>query len=188
MKNKKAVGMGIPEIVEVPGSRVEDNALGMTYFDENRITIPAFDDAIAKVGKKNKGFLRRVAKGFQRYILGHELEVEYAGRPRTEEDHARLEARMLYRMRENLYRSPTTANAFQYASAVTTHYLRGKRDDFRRRVSRYFDVDEEKGFIDSLLEKASEGLSGAFDVGMERLLGVSEKPLPAYAQAYALED
>lgn len=106
--------------------------LGMTDFGKKRILIPGFGDVLREYPK-----LGQIADLVQKYILGHEIEVEAYGRPRGEKDHSMKEMQYLEGLRER-------GEMPEYMAGIAMHSLRMKYGD-RTGFSTYIKDYVEKG-------------------------------------------
>ena len=126
------------DLSELPDESAVDSAghIGMTDFGKKRIVIPGFGRVLSNVFSKYNSKFREysaIAKGLKDYILGHEVNVEVAGRPRGEAEHSMKERNYLEYLREEGYTLP-------YLIGLTLHRMRlnrGDRTGFSKNISSY---------------------------------------------------
>jgi len=113
-------------IREIDDNKVRPNVLGLVEFDKGRITVPTFRNIINTVKNYVRQKYIEAAEGLKNYILMHEIK-EYYEKPGKPEEHARMEADLLYR----------TWDPF----GIITHYIGLGRRRFTQQVNEYFPVE-----------------------------------------------
>lgn len=145
-------------------SRVDSKGhLGMTDSGRKKILIPGFGDILRKYPK-----LGPIADLVKKYILGHEVEVEAYGRPRSERDHSMKEMQYLEGLKKRGEIAP-------YAAGLAMHDLRMKYGD-RTKFSTYI-----KDYVEKGKERFAEYVKPLEDQ-IAMLLGI-KKPKMKYAFA-----
>jgi hypothetical protein len=135
-------------VEEVIGNRVGSEVLGLTDFNKRTIKVP-------RTGRRE----------IDEYVAGHEYAVEAIGHPRTEQEHAELEAEYLGQLREN-------GEWGAYLTGLAMHKLR----------SRYGDKTGFSGMVFRCLDRYIKNpgkdleMASAYEGPLESVYGLNEAP------------
>ena len=156
-----------PRIEEVDGNFVSSDAVGETDFSRGKIRVAKFNKIFPKLSPWIEEKYRTVAKALQKYVLDHELWVEWVNRPKNEEEHAYLTAEHVREEYENGNIVPLV-----YHMIGIEHGGRSKQ--FSKMIEKYFPL---RKTYQEVLRKYKDFVEDIRET-MEKLLEL--KPLEAY--------
>ncbi|MFH1978103.1 MAG: hypothetical protein ABIJ92_02155 [Candidatus Aenigmatarchaeota archaeon] len=132
-----------PEIQMVSGNRINKDRLAEARFNDGVIKIPDFSGAYQTAKNSGDTFLASVAKGIQSYLLGHELQVEWYGRPETDKAEIPLEAAYMKELKYNADRGIEGDSLMSYLTGLALHDMRyGNGGGFSKAVDGYFKIKD----------------------------------------------